>query len=379
MRLIFICLLLFLICPPAQAQDSLATTPAREAYIVDVATGQVLFAKNASEKMPTSSMSKVMTMYMVFEALKEGKITLDTEFTVSERAWSMQGSKMFVELGAKIKVEDLVRGVIIQSGNDATIVLAEGLAGSESAFALAMNKKAESLGMKNSHFVNASGWPDPEHYSTAEDLAILAKAMITNYPDYYKYYSEKEFTYHNIKQGNRNPLLYKNIGADGVKTGHAEEAGYGLIGSGVMDGRRVILVVNGLASMQERADESSRLLEWALRSFENVKLFSQDQTVETADVVMGTSRTVPLVFGQDLIFTLPRLGRDDISARVVYNGPLMAPLAKGQEVATLFITLPGMPEKSYPLMAGADVPKLGFFKGLLEKLHLFVEHTLSGK
>lgn len=372
-------LLLMLSLPQGAMAQTAPETLAKQAYVVDVATGQVLFDKSGSEKMPTSSMSKVLTMYLVFDALKNGKATLDTEFPVSERAWSTQGSKMFVELGAKIKVEDLIRGVIVQSGNDATIVLAEGLAGSEAEFVVAMNKKAQELGMKNSHFMNASGWPDPDHYSTAEDLVILTNALIKNHPDFYKYYSEKEFTYHNIKQGNRNPLLYKNIGADGVKTGHTEAAGYGLIGSGVVDGRRVIMVVNGLASMQERADESARLLEWALKSFENVKLFKAGESVETAAVAMGMAKTVPMVLDNDLTFTLPRMGRGDVQAKVIYTSPLMAPITKGQEIGTLHLALPGMPETTYPLKAGADVPKLGFFKGLVEKLHLYVDHWMGGK
>jgi D-alanyl-D-alanine carboxypeptidase (penicillin-binding protein 5/6) len=372
-------LLFALFLPLGAAAQTVPETLAKQAYVVDVATGQVLFDKDGREKMPTSSMSKVLTMYLVFDALKAGKTTLDTEYPVTERAWSTQGSKMFVELGAKIKVEDLIRGVIVQSGNDATIVLAEGLAGSEAEFVVAMNKKAQELGMKNSHFMNASGWPDPDHYSTAEDLAILTNALIKNHPDFYKYYSEKEFTYHNIKQGNRNPLLYKNIGADGVKTGHTEAAGYGLIGSGVVDGRRVIMVVNGLSSMQERADESARLLEWALKSFENVKLFKAGEAVETATVAMGTVKTVPMTLDNDLTFTLPRLGRGDVQAKVTYMSPLVAPVTKGQEIGTLHLALPGMPEATYPLKAGADVPELGFFAGMVEKLHLYVDRWMGGK
>jgi serine-type D-Ala-D-Ala carboxypeptidase (penicillin-binding protein 5/6) len=249
MRFFQILFALLLFAAPAMAQVAPMETVAREAYIIDAETGQVLFEKNADQKMPTSSMSKTMTMYMVFEALKNGKLTLDQELPVSETAWRMQGSKMFVPLGQMVKVEDLIRGVIVQSGNDATIVLAEGLAGSEGEFAAAMNRKAKELGMINSNFMNASGWPDENHYSTCHDLAILAIALIRDFPDYYKYYAEKEFTYNNIKQGNRNPLLYKNIGADGIKTGHTESAGYGLMASGVRDGRRVVMVLNGMASM----------------------------------------------------------------------------------------------------------------------------------
>src|SRR5690606_24953816 len=242
-------------------------TPAREAILIDVDTRTVLFEKNSQARMPTSSMSKVLTAYLVFEAIKDGRIKLDDTLPVSEKAWRMQGSKMFVPIGEQVKVEDLLRGVIVQSGNDATVVLAEGISGTEEAFADLMNITAKKIGMNNSHFMNASGWPDPNHYSTAYDLALLAYHMITEHSDYYHYYSEKEFTFNKIKQGNRNPLLYRNIGADGIKTGHTEEAGYGLMASAVQGGRRLILVVNGLESMQQRADESARLLSWGFQNF----------------------------------------------------------------------------------------------------------------
>ncbi|HEY8189199.1 MAG TPA: D-alanyl-D-alanine carboxypeptidase family protein, partial [Micavibrio sp.] len=264
MRIFLSYLMFFAVLLPFVAVRAAETmeTPAKQAIMLDFDTGAILMEKNADERMTPSSMSKEMTMYMVFEALKSGKLTLEQTLPISERAWRMQGSKMFVGINSQVKVEDLVRGVIIQSGNDAAIALAEGVGGTEDNFALMLNKKAEELGMKNSHFMNASGWPDPQHYSTAHDLSILAYRMVHDFPEYYHYYSEKEFTYNNIKQGNRNPLLYRNIGADGIKTGHTDEGGYGLIGSGILDNRRVIFVVNGLSSMQERADESARMLEW---------------------------------------------------------------------------------------------------------------------
>lgn len=341
---------------------------AKQAIVLDYDTGAVLLEKNADERMPTSSMSKVMTMYLVFEALKSGHWSLDEDLPVSEKAWSTQGSKMFVDINTRVKIEDLIRGVIVQSGNDATIVLAEGLSGNEEAFAAAMNAKAKELGMNNSHFMNASGWPDPEHYSTARDLAIMSKALIEKFPEYYKYYSETEFTYHGIKQGNRNPLLYKNIGADGLKTGHTEDAGYGLIGTGVQNGRRVIFVVNGLESMQQRADESARILEWGLKRFENRALFKAGQEMETAPVAFGTFRRVKMGAQRDFVTTLPRGKKPDIKAVVQYKEPQIAPIAKGQELGTIRLSDPKGGTQTIPLVALEDVPRMGFFDLTLAKI-----------
>lgn len=375
----------------AQAQDSAAPEPApapvetaaapasntgdtiaREAIVIDYDTGTVLLDKNADQKMPTSSMSKTMTIYMAFEALKNGKLSLDQKLPVSEKAWRMQGSKMFVEVGSAIAVEDLIRGIIIQSGNDATIVLAEGISGTEEAFADMMNAKAREIGMDNSHFVNASGWPDPEHYSTARDLATLAVHTIRDFPDFYKYYAEKEFTWHNIHQMNRNPLLFRDIGADGLKTGHAEEAGYGVIGSGAMDGRRVVLVVNGLADEKERAQESARLLEWSLRTFENVKIFSAGDTAEQAYVVMGQAEQIPLVVNEDIVVTVPKAVRNDLKVTALYKTPLIAPVKKGDQVGTLRVDIPRVGVREYPLLAGQDVEKLGLISGALTKAKMML-------
>ncbi len=347
-------------------------TTAKQAIMIDYDTGMVLFEKNADEKMPTSSMSKVMTMYMVFEALKDKRLSLDTKLPVSEKAWRKGGSKMFVEVGDSVTVEDLIRGVIVQSGNDATIVLAEGLAGTEEAFADGLNAKAAALGMTNSHFVNASGWPDPDHYSTARDLSTLAKAIIHNFPDRYPYFAEKEFTYNNIKQPNRNPLLYRNIGADGLKTGHTEVGGYGLIGSGERNGRRTILVINGLPNDKARAQESARLIDWGLRGFENVKLFSAGETVTNAKVVMGKAEQVPLMLENDLTVTVPIAVRNDLKVQAIYSGPLVAPVEKGQQVGTLQIEVPRIGTFEAPLLAADTVNKLGFFASTLAKAKLML-------
>lgn len=361
-----------LLVPAAAFAQTGKETIAKQAFMIDYDTGTVLLEKNADEKMPTSSMSKTMTLYMIFEAIKNGRLQLDSELPVSEKAWRMQGSKMFVELGKGVSVEDLIRGVAIQSGNDATIVLAEGLSGSEEAFAQAMNARAKELGMTNSHFMNASGWPDPDHYSTARDLATLAKHLITDFPEDYKYFAEKEFVWHNIKQGNRNPLLYRNIGADGIKTGHAEEAGYGLMASGTAGGRRVILVLNGMPDMQARADESARLLDWGLRGFENVSLFDPQEPVANVPVVMGAADAVPLVLDEKLAITLPEGTRGGLKVSAVYDTPLKAPVKKGAVVGKLQVEIPLGQTVEYPLLAGADVEPLGFFAATAEKAKLML-------
>ncbi|MCB9995679.1 MAG: D-alanyl-D-alanine carboxypeptidase [Rhodospirillales bacterium] len=354
---------------PALAAD-INQTPAKQAIIMDYETGMILYEKSADSQMPTSSMSKVMTMYLVFEALKNGQLSLDSKLPVSEKAWRKGGSKMFVEVGNEVAVEDLIRGVIVQSGNDATIVLAEGVAGTEEAFADALNIKAEKLGMANSHFMNASGWPDPDHYSTAKDLAIMAAAIIRDFPDYYHYYSEKEFTYNNIKQPNRNPLLYRNIGADGVKTGHTEIGGYGLIGSGERNGRRVVMVLNGLPDDKARAQEGARLLDWGLRSFDNMKLFAAGETVDHAKVAMGKTPEVSMVTEQDVIISLPKTVKNDLKVEAVYEGPLKAPIKKGDRIGTLRVHVPRVSDFELPLVAGENVEPMGFFAAALAKARI---------
>lgn len=356
----------------AAASPADGLSAARQAYIVDFDTGAVLLEKNANERMPTSSMSKTITMYLVFDALKNGKLTLDTELPVSEKAWRMGGSKMFVEVNNKVRVEDLIRGVIVQSGNDATVVLAEGVAGTEEGFADLLNTQARELGMNDSHFMNASGWPDPEHYSTAHDLVLLGKALIKDFPDLYHYYSETEFTWNNIRQPNRNPLLYRNIGADGIKTGHTAEAGYGLMASGKRGNRRVVMALNGMESMEMRSNESARLLDWALRSFENRVLFKPGTVVESAKVAMGQKESVGLTVEEDVLATIPVAVRNDIKAEIVYKGPLIAPVKKGQAVGVLRLSIPRMGDSEYPLVAAEDMPELGLFAGTITKLRLML-------
>ncbi|MGB8274564.1 MAG: D-alanyl-D-alanine carboxypeptidase family protein [Alphaproteobacteria bacterium] len=353
-------LLLAAACAALPLQARAIDTEAQEAFMVDFDTGAVLLEKNPDQLMHPSSMSKMMTVYLLFERLKNGSVKLDDEFPVSEKAWRMGGSKMFVPLGGKIRVEDLIRGIVIQSGNDACIVVAEGLGGNEEAFAAEMTRRAHELGMTNSTFKNATGWPDPDHLTTARDLALLAKRTITDFPEYYHYYGELEFTFNKIKQGNRNPLLYKDMGADGLKTGHTEQGGYGVTASAKRGDRRLILVVNGLPSMKERAAESERLMEWGFREFDNYSLFKAGDTVTDADVWLGDAATVPLAIGSDLKVTLPKKSRHDMKVKAVFDGPIPAPIKKGDQIAKLVIAAPDMAPMEVPLVAGADIGRLGF-------------------
>ena len=344
-------------------------TIARQAILVDAITNTVLFEKNADQHMPTSSMSKVMTAYMVFEALRDKRLNLEDTLPVSEHAWRTQGSKMFVELGNRIKVEDLIRGMIIQSGNDASIVLAEALGGSEEAFAKKMTERAHQLGMKDSNFVNATGWPDDNHYSTCRDLSTLARALILTFPEYYHYDAERDFTYHGIKQGNRNPLLYRNMGVDGLKTGHTDIAGYGLIASAQRDGRRLILVINGLPSMQARADEPARLIEWGFREFSAYTLLKPGENVDTLPVWLGQAPAVNVVTGDGLTVTMAQEERRGLKVTMQAQVPLPAPVVKGQTVGKLVITAPGFITREVPLVAAEDVARLGFFGRLRAAAH----------
>jgi D-alanyl-D-alanine carboxypeptidase (penicillin-binding protein 5/6) len=334
-------------------------TAAREAIVMDYDTRTVLFEKNADQRTPPSSMSKLMTVYLVFDRIQKGELKLTDELPVSPKAWKMGGSKMFVMVNTKVSVSDLLHGVIIQSGNDATVVLAEGLAGSEEAFAEQENAVAAKLGLTNSHFANASGWPDENHYMTARDIAMLAWHTIHDHPKFYKIYAQKEFTYNKIKQGNRNPLIYGSTGADGLKTGHTEIAGYGLVASVERNGRRLIMVENGLKSMQQRADEARKLIEFGFREFENYKPFRAGETVAEADVWLGTQAKVPLVVDQDVILTLPRSARTNAKMVAQYTGPIAAPINRGDTVGQIVIETPDGKPVQVPLKAGASVERLG--------------------
>ncbi len=333
-------------------------TEAVHAIIVEVETGTVLLDKAADQPFPPASLNKLMTAYVVFDMLKKGAAKLTDELPVSEEAWRMGGSKMFVPLGGKVSIDDLVHGMIIQSGNDACLVLAEGLAGSEQAFVDQMNKTAKEIGLNNSHFANVTGLPNPNGWVTARDLATLAMRTIKDFPEYYKIYGEKEFTFNNIKQGNRNPLLYESDGADGLKTGHTEESGFSVAGSVKRGDRRIIIVLGGLPSMRARAQESERLVDWAFRDFKDYRLFSAGETVEDAPLWLGAAARVPLTVADNLVVTLSRQARTAMKVTADYTSPIPAPVAKGETLGELVVTAPGMAPIETPLIAAANVPRM---------------------
>ena len=349
-------------------------TAAREAILIDFETGSVILDKDADRPAPPASMSKLMTIYMLFERLKEGSITLDDTMSVSEKAWRMGGSKMFVEVNSSVRVEDLIRGIVVQSGNDACIVVAEGISGSEQAFAEAMNERGREIGLTGSSFTNSSGWPDPGHFMSPRDLATLTQRLIVDFPEYFPYFAELDFTYNDIHQGNRNPLLYKDIGADGMKTGHTEEAGYSLTATAERAGRRLILVVTGLDSVRARSSESQRILSWAFRETKNYTLFKAGEEIEAADVWLGVKPRVPLVVDEDLTITLSRDTRKEITVKVVLESPVPAPIVRGTEIATLVISAPDLSPVEIPLKAGADVEQ----RGIIGRLWSAATYTVFG-
>lgn len=359
-RLAAFAILLTVALPPA-VQAAKIETNAREAILLDYDTGQVLFEKDADTLMPPASMTKIMTVFLAFERLADGRLHMDDEIPISEKAWRKGGSKMFVEIGSRVTVHDILRGIIVQSGNDAAIALAEAIAGTEEAFGEMMTEKAAELGLENATFRNATGWPDPEHRVSARGLAILARETIRRFPQLYEIYSETTFTYNEIKQGNRNPLLYKGMGADGLKTGHTENAGYGLTASAKRGDRRLILVVNGLESVRQRSSEGERLLEWGFREFDNYTLLERGEVIDEATVWLGDQSTVPLVTEDALILTMPRAARKEMRVTVEYEGPIPAPIVKSQVLARLRVAAPGIEDRVVPLRAGEDIGKLGPF------------------
>jgi serine-type D-Ala-D-Ala carboxypeptidase (penicillin-binding protein 5/6) len=359
---------------PAGTPLGAIDTAAQWAYIQDFDTGASLLEKRPDDEMPPSSMTKLMTVYLVYDQLKQGRLKLEDELPVTEKAWRMQGSKMFVQVGSTVKVEDLIRGVIVQSGNDAAIVLAEAIGGSEEQFVEKMNAKAKELGLTHSNFRNCTGWPDPEQHMSARDIALLAGRIIHDFPDYYHYDSEKTFRYNDIEQGNRNPMVQKGT-ADGLKTGHTDAGGFGLVASSKRNGRRVILVLNGMTTMRERAEEAERLMDWAFFNFEDVTLFSDGDIVEQVPVWLGTERTVSLVAGHDVIVTMPRNWRQKASVKVAFDSPLTAPIAKGDTLGRLTVTGEGVPHLEVPLMAAGDVPLLGLPGRAIAVLSKYVTGT----
>ncbi len=344
---------------PARAFETIA----QAAYVVDVGTSIVLMDKQADVPLPPASMSKLMTLNMLFEALRDGRVSLDTRFGVSSRAKSMGGSTMFLNEQDRPTVEELIKGIVVLSGNDACVVVAEGLAGTEDAFARQMNQRARDLGMTGSTFANSSGWPSPNHRMSMRDLGILATRLITEFPEYYGYFGMEEFAWDGrapTNRFNRNPLLKLGIGADGLKTGHTSEAGYGLVGSAMQGNRRIVFVLTGMNSEKERAEESERIVNWAFRQFVQKTVAEKGTRLAEAPVWMGAETSVGLEVADDLELLIPALEQGDIEGEIVYRSPLEAPIVAGQDLGELVIALEGLPVTRVPLVAGRDVARGGF-------------------
>ncbi len=354
-------------------------TLAEYAIVIDFNTNRVLLDKNSDQIMFPASMSKLMTAYVVFSQLASKKITLEDTLRVSEKAWRKGGSKMFVEMGSRVSVEDLLKGMIVQSGNDASIVLAEGLFGSEELFSLEMNRLAKRIGMNQSNFKNATGWPDPEHVTTAKDLSLLASDLYKRFPQYMGYYSKKSYTYNNIKQGNRNPLLYKNLGSDGLKTGHTSKSGYGLVGSAVRNDRRVIAVINGLNSSKDRSQEAERLIDWSFREFNNYKIYNKNTEVYKAPIWLGTEEFVPVILNDDIKLTLSDEEYRNLKVKVKYSKPISAPIKKGKEIGFLHILVNNKQIDKRPLFSAKDIDELSLFGKVKMKLEYILFGEIIGK
>lgn len=358
-------------------------TKARAAYVVDQGTNTVLLSKNADVPMPPASMSKLMTLYVAFEAVRDGRLTMDERLPVSEHAMSYKGSTMFLDTTDRVRVEDLLRGIIVLSGNDACAVIAEALSpdGTEAGFARYMTRRARELGMSESTFMNSNGWPDQGHEMSVRDLAILAEHLIEDFPEFYPMFSEQEFAFDGRAPSNtrnRNPLLQLDIGADGLKTGHTQEAGYGLVGSAKQGDRRVIFVISGMNSTPERAEESEAIVNWSFRQFTKKTIAREGLAVEQAEVWMGDSPTVGLVPAENLEILLPALSGDAIKAEVVYTGPVTAPIQAGQQLAELVVKPEDLPEMRLPLVARSDVGTGGFPVKVMTAARVLVKRFLNG-
>lgn len=367
----------------AQSGMPTFTTPATYAYMVDLSNGMVLYEKDADTPMPPASMGKMMTVYVAFDMIKRGEAKLDQKITVRDatwRAWHSQGSTMFLSAGEQVSVENLLHGIITLSGNDACVTLGEGLGGTEENFVALMNKTAKRLGLKNSHFANTNGWPDPNEMVTARDLAILAQATIRDFPDLYKkFYPTPSFTWGktlgagaDITQANRNPILGRVAGADGLKTGHTEDAGYGFTGSALQDGRRLVMVLAGLSSFNERIAASVDFMNWGFSAWTEKPVVKAGNIVGTAKVWLGDVPEVGLTGATDLKVTVPRGGDSSMKAKIVYQGPVQAPIAKGAKIAELVVSVPRMPDTRLPLVAATAVPKAGPFGRLVAAFHALV-------
>ena len=348
---------------------------AKQAVLIDADTGYVLYEKNADELTAPSSMSKMMTVYLIFEKLQNGTLSLTDQLEVSKAAWAKRGSRMFLEENSQVSVEDLLRGIIVQSGNDACVVIAEAFSGTEENFSEELNIKAREIGLENSNFTNSTGWPDESHLSTARDLSIIAIKTVQNFPEYYHFYAEESFQYNGINQRNRNTLLNKPVGVDGLKTGHTEAGGYGIAASALRKNQRLIMVINGLSSNKERTVEAIQLLEWGYRNFTNFDLLKEGMTVLQAKVWLGDKKTVPLVINEDTKITIPSKSRDKLQFKIEYDSPISAPIEEGTKIAELEITAPGIDSLRIPLYAGSTITSLG----PLSKLLSVVDYLIWGE
>ena len=372
---LFLVLLAALVFPALVFAQQLPTPPALAAkswLLIESGSGQELASQAADERLEPASLTKLMTAYLTFAALKQGTIKIDQPITVSEKAWKAEGSRMFIQVGTQVKVEDLIKGMIVQSGNDACVALAEAIAGNEEVFAQAMNREAQRLGMKSSNFRNAAGLPDAQHYTTARDLGILASALIRDFPeDYAKYYSLKQFRYNNITQPNRNRLLFIDPTVDGVKTGHTDAAGYCLISSAKRGPRRLLSVVLGAASDNVRAQESLKLLNYGFQFYDAVQLYARNQSVSDLKVWKGSAPTVKAGFTNDLTLAVPKGYAPRLKSELVSQQPLLAPVSAGQVVGTLKVSLDGKPFGEYPVVALDAVPVGNIFGRAIDTVRLW--------
>ena len=344
---------------------------AKTALLIDLSTGEVLLDKNSEEKTYPSSMTKIMTALMAFEKIKDGTLSMDQEFLISKKAWKMGGSKMFIEVDKKVKVSDLLLGVVVQSGNDASIAIAEGISGSEEIFALEMNNLAKKIGLTNSNFINSSGWPNDNHYTTAKDLAKIAEYTLNEHPELYEMYAIAEFTYNGIKQDNRNPLLYSFDGADGFKTGHTQAAGYGLVGSAERGDRRLLLVLNGLETSRARAQESLRLMDWGFNNFQLVDFYKQGEVVIEATTWLGKQEKVKLSSQQDISVSIPKTHISDMKVEVLVEEPIPTPISINDQVGLVQISYADK-KLQYPLLASENIEQKGFFSRITSALYYIV-------
>jgi D-alanyl-D-alanine carboxypeptidase (penicillin-binding protein 5/6) len=369
-------LLSFMTVGPAISKAAEIDSSAEFAFVTDFGSGKVLMEKQPDALMKPASMAKIMTVYIAFERIADGSLSLDDTFLISEKAWRKGGSKTFVEVGKEVSVRDLLYGVVVQSGNDAAIAIAEGISGTEEGFAEEMNYVARKLGMENTVFRNSTGWPHLEQHTTARDLNILATALIREfpadkYPELYPMFAEKDFTYNGIKQGNRNPLVYGTQGADGLKTGHTAESGYGLVGSAHRDGQRVVMVLNGMKSMKQRSSESRRLINLMFREFKLYRFYDKGQPVDRANVWLGTKNKIDLVLEEPLHLVMARSDRRKMKVSVNWNDPVPAPITAGQAIGTLVLELPSG-KTTYPLLAAENVDGLGMFDRVGEALKYLI-------